>query len=150
MLDYLQKCILHFIETQEWLDKNNAIWLSVPAYHDLRPKHESYDESSQWNVKEMKEMSWYLPRVATQTLRGSSPAQCPILNHAIECIQALLEFYMYARYKSHDDATLSYLEDAMGRFYTFKDVFLLRLVGKIVQAEANALRLILMKKWKID
>jgi len=32
---------------------------------------------------------------------------------------------MYARYKSHNDATLSYIKDALHRFHIFKDVFLL-------------------------
>jgi len=107
MRDHLQKCIFHFMKTHEWLDRYNAIWLSMPAYHDLTPKNKSYEEVSQWNVKEMKEMSRYLLGVVTQSLRGGNPAQRPIFNRAIECTQALLDFYIYARYKSHNDATLS-------------------------------------------
>jgi hypothetical protein len=34
-LDHLQKWIFHFTKTHEWLDKYNAIRVSVPAYHDL-------------------------------------------------------------------------------------------------------------------
>jgi len=73
----------------------------------------------------MKEMGRYLLGVVTQSLRGGSPAQRPIFNRAFECTRALLEFYMHARYKSHDDATLSYIEDALWHFHNFKDVFLL-------------------------
>jgi hypothetical protein len=57
MLDHLQKWIFHFMKMHERLDKYNAIWLSVPAYHDLTPKTMSYEEVSQWNGKEVKEMS---------------------------------------------------------------------------------------------
>jgi len=57
---------------------------------------------------------------------------------------------MYARYKSHDDATLSYTEDALHRLHTFKDVFLLRRAGKKAKAKANALRKELVKKRKVD
>jgi hypothetical protein len=39
MLDHLQLWIFHFMKMQEWHDKHNAIWLSVPAYHDLAPKN---------------------------------------------------------------------------------------------------------------
>ena len=53
MLEHLQKWIFHFMKTHERLDKYNAIWLSVPAYHDLTPKNKSYEEVSQWNGKEM-------------------------------------------------------------------------------------------------
>jgi hypothetical protein len=94
MLDHQQKWIFHFMKKHARLDKYNAIWLSVPAYHNLTPKHKSYEEVSQWNGKEMKEMSWYLLGVVTQSLRDRSPAQRPIFIPPIECKRALLEFYM--------------------------------------------------------
>jgi len=122
ILDNIQKWIFQFMKRHEWLDKFNAIWLSVPTYHDLTPKIKSYEEVSQLNGKEMKEMSRYLLGVVTQSLWGGSPAQRPIFNRATECTRALLEFYMYARYKSHDDATLSYMGDTLHCFHTFKDV----------------------------
>jgi len=125
MLDHLQKLIFHFIKSNEQLNKYNAICISVPAYHAMTPKDKSYEEVSQWNEKEMKEMSRLLLGVVTQSLWGGSPAQRPIFNHAIECTQTLLEFYMYARYKSHYDATLSYMEDALHRVHTFENDFLL-------------------------
>jgi len=138
------------MKTHERLDKYNAIWLSVPAYHNLTPKNKPYEEVSQWNGKEMKEMSRYLPGVVTQSLRGGSPAQRPIFNHAIECTRALLDCYMYAQYKSHDDATLSYMVDALHRVHTFKHVFLLGRAGKKAKAKADALRTELVKKRKVD
>jgi hypothetical protein len=94
MLDHLQKWIFHFMRMQERVDKYNAIWLSVPAYHDLTPNITSYEEVSQWDGKEMNVLSRYMLEVVTQSLRGGSPAQRPIFNHAIECTRALLEFYM--------------------------------------------------------
>jgi len=98
----------------------------------------------------MEDTSRYLLGVVPQSLRGGSPAQHPIFNRAIECTQALVEFYMYARYKSHDDATLSYMDDAWHRFHTLKDVFLLGRAGKKAKAKANALRTELVKKRRVD
>jgi len=95
-------------------------------------------------------MSWYLLGVVTQSLRGRSPAQHRIFNRAIECTRGLLEFYMYVRYKSHDDATLSYMEDALHCFHTCKDVLLLGRAGKKAKAKANALRTELVKKRHVD
>jgi len=37
-LDHLQKWVFHFMKMHERLDKYNAIWLSMSAYHDLTPK----------------------------------------------------------------------------------------------------------------
>jgi hypothetical protein len=68
MLDHLQSWIFHFLKTHERLDKYNAIWLSVPAYHDYTPNNKSNEEVFQWNGKEMKEMSRYLLGVVTQSL----------------------------------------------------------------------------------
>jgi len=73
-----------------------------------------------------------------------------MFNRAIECTRALSEFYMYARYTSHNDATLSYMEDALCRFHTFKDVFLVGRAGKKPKAKANALRTGLVKKRRVD
>ena len=150
ILDHLQKWIFHFMKTHERLNKYNALWLSVPACHHLTPKNKSYEEVSQWNGKEMKGMSRYLLGSATQSLQGRNPAQRRILNHTFGCTWALLEFSMCARYKSHDDATLSYMEDTLHHSHTFKDVFLLGRAGKKAKAKANALRTELVKKQKVD
>jgi len=68
MLDHLQKWIFHFMRMHERLNKYNALWLSVLAYHDLTPKNKSYQEVSQRNGKEVKEMSRSLLGVVTQSL----------------------------------------------------------------------------------
>jgi hypothetical protein len=43
MLDHLQKWIFHSMKTHERLNKCNAIWLSVPAYHNLTLKNTLYE-----------------------------------------------------------------------------------------------------------
>jgi len=150
MLDHLQEWNFHLLKTHERLDKDNAICLSVPADHDLTPNNKSYEELSQSNGKKMKEMSRYLLGVVTQSLRGGNHGQHPIFNRTIECTQAFLEFYMYAQYKSHVDATLRYMEDDRHHFHPIKAVMLLRRAGKKAKAEANTLRTELVKKRKVD
>ena len=150
MLDNLQKWIFHFMMKHEPLDKYNAICLPMPAFHDLTPKNTSFELLAQCNEKEVKEMSRYLHRVVSQYLQWGSPTRHPIFNCAIDCTLALLEFFMYARNKSHDHATLSYMADALHGCYIFNDVFLLERPGKYVKAIANALRMELVKKRKVD
>jgi hypothetical protein len=69
MVDHLLKWLFHFMKTHNRLDKYHAIWLSVPAYHNLTPKNKSYEKISQWSGIEIKEMSRYLLGVVIQTLR---------------------------------------------------------------------------------
>jgi len=68
VLEHLLRLIYHFMKRHKRLDKYNAIWLSVPAYHDLKPKIMSYEEVPPWNGKVMKEMRWYLLGVVTRSL----------------------------------------------------------------------------------
>jgi hypothetical protein len=63
----------------------------MSAYHNLTPKSKSYEDVSQWNGKEMKEMGWYMLGVVSQSLRGGSPVQLSIFNPVIEGRWALLE-----------------------------------------------------------
>jgi hypothetical protein len=150
MHDHLQKLIFHLMKMHEQLNMYNAILLSVPAYHTHKPKDKSYEEVYRCNRKEIKEMSECLLEIVTQSLRGGNTAQHPIFNHAIECTQELLDFSMYAGYKSNDDVTLTYMEDTLQRFHTFKNVFLLRRHGKKVKPKFNALGMELVKKRKVD
>jgi len=57
---------------------------------------------------------------------------------------------MYAQYKSHDDTTLSNMEDTWCRFHIFKDVFLLRRADKKAKATANSRRMEHVKTRKVD
>jgi hypothetical protein len=68
MLDHFKNCISNFMKRHEQLDQYNAICLSVPTDHDLTRKNMSYEEVSEWNQKEMKEMSRYLLGVVTQSV----------------------------------------------------------------------------------
>jgi len=95
-------------------------------------------------------MSRYLLGVVTQSVQGRGPTQHLIFNRAIECPRAVLELYMYARYKSYDNATMSCMEDTLHRFHTFKDFYLLGRAGKKAKAKGNALRTKVVKKRKVD
>jgi len=57
---------------------------------------------------------------------------------------------MYAQYKSHNDETLSYMEDALNRFHNFNDVSLHGQAGKRAKARANALRMEVVKNQNLD
>jgi hypothetical protein len=95
-------------------------------------------------------MSQYLLGVVTQSLGGGSPTQHPIFNSTIACTPVLLKFDMYARHKCHDDASLSYMEDALHCVHICKDIVLLERAGKQVKAKANTWRAELVKKRKVD
>ena len=53
---------------------------------------------------------------------------------------------MSSRYKSHDDDTVEYMENALLRFHGSTDVFLCAQVGKRARAKAGNLRTELVRK----
>jgi hypothetical protein len=71
------------MQTPEWLDKYNAVWLSVPAYHDLTPTTKLHEMVTPWKGKEMKEISRYSLGVVTQSLQRGRHAQHHIFNLTI-------------------------------------------------------------------
>jgi hypothetical protein len=95
-------------------------------------------------------MNRYLLGVVTQSIRGGCTAHSPIFNCLIEYTHTLLEFYMYARYKCHDDATLRYISDCLHRFHALNDLILLGRASKQLKATAKSHRMELMKKRIVD
>jgi hypothetical protein len=83
------------MNTHQLLNKYNAIRLAVHAYHDLTHNTLLQEDVSPWNGKKMEEMSSNLLPVVTQSLQGGSPAQHPILDHAVGCTLGLFEFNQY-------------------------------------------------------
>jgi hypothetical protein len=62
------------------------------------------------------------------------------------CTRALIEFYMYCQYESHDEDTLNLMENALRRFHNTKGIFLQFRVGKRLAAEAKDKRTELCKE----
>jgi len=77
ILNHLQKWIFHLMKAHQRLDKYNALWFSVPAYHDLTPKTESYEDVTECSRNEMKENSRYQPGVVTRLCEEEAPLSVP-------------------------------------------------------------------------
>jgi len=62
----------------------------------------------------------------------------------------MFDLYMYGWSESHNEATLSYMEDAVHPFLSFKDVVLIAQAGHSAKPEANVQLTELLTKWKED
>jgi hypothetical protein len=82
----------------------------------------------------------------TQSLCAASSTQHPTFKYKIVWTREVLEFYMSARYKSHEDASLSCMDDALYCIHTFKEVFLLGQPGNKAMAKSNTLTTELVKQ----
>jgi len=150
ILSNLQKWI-----STSWRCKNSSTSWMQSGYPCLltTTSHQKISHMRQFlNGMELgiKKTSQYLLGVVTQSIQGGSPPQHPIFSLPIQCMRALLEFCMYTQFKSHNNVTLSYMENALHYFDTFKDVFLLGRTSKNAKVKASTLITELMKKRKVD
>lgn len=137
MLKHLLAWLHEFLKQYKRLERFNDIWLSVPAYLDMSKPKRAYEEVSRWNGGEIKTMTRFLVGVLRNALRDPEPSQRSIFDRAIQCTRALVEFYFYCQYDSHDEETLDLMENALRRFHDYKDVFRQFRAGKRLTAEAK-------------
>jgi len=80
----------------------------------------------------------FLVAILHCALCAASASQHDIFNQAIESSRALVEFYFYSPYNSHDEQTLGLMSTAQQNFHHFKDVFRQFRAGKRVTQEGKA------------
>jgi hypothetical protein len=150
MLKHLLEWLQAFLKDHGRFDRFNNLWLSVPSYLGMAAPRLAYGEVSRWTGKEVKRMSTFVLAVLRNALRAPTPAERGIFDRAILCSRALLEFFFYASYPSHDQATLDLMENALRRFHATKDVFLRYRAGKRVAAGATERRADLIQQRDAD
>jgi len=82
-------------------------------------------------------MTRFLVGVTRNASRNPTPGEKAAIKSGVECTRALVEFYMYCQYESHDEDTLNLMEDALCRFHNTKVVFFQFRAGKRLSAEAK-------------
>jgi Plavaka transposase len=140
MLKHLLGWLSEFLKQHKRFEAFNNIWLSVPAYLDMTQPRRAYEEVSSWQGKEIKTMSRFLIGVLRNALRTPSASQRGVFNQAIECSRALVEFYFYSQYESHDEQTLALMSAALRDFHHSKNVFRQFRAGKKITQEGKARR----------
>ena len=115
LLDWLRECVGEGrtkLEAQALID---ARFRAVPKFTKLR-RFREFSKLSQWTGEESKEM-----------LRIIIPVFAPLLSEKnpdiLHAGRAIVDFIMLARYRSHDEATLEYMNAALERIDLLKEVF---------------------------
>ena len=87
---------------------------SMTDFPGLRHFRNGISHISQWTGREHKEMQ----RIIVGLLAGAVPPD------ALTVARALVDFIYYAQLQSHDDNTLTHLENSLSTFHQHKDVFI--------------------------
>jgi len=140
MLKHLLGRLSVFLKQHKHFEAFNNIWLSVHANLEMAQPRRTYEEVSSWQGKEIKIMSRFVVAVIHCALRAPSASLQDVFKQAIEGSRALVEFYFYSEYDSHDEQTLGLMSTALQGFHNSKDVFRQFRASKRVTEEGKARR----------
>jgi len=126
-----------FPKKDKWQPPFDDAWKEIPPYPGFSVPKKAYGEVTQWQGKEMHNLSLCISAVLVSALRNPDSSQHHDFQIALKCVSALVDFSLMAQYCSHTPDTLSYLERYLPTFHQTKDIFLEFRTSKATRAEAN-------------
>jgi len=102
----------------------NDAWKEIPPYPAFRVPKNANLEITQWQGKEMHNLSPCITAVLASALRNPHSSQYLDFKSALKCVSALVDFTLMAQYRSHTPDTLSYMESYLQTFHRTKVIFL--------------------------
>ena len=110
----------------------------LPPYPGFSVPKRAYREVTQWQGKEMRNLSRCISAVfLASALRSPDSSQHQDFNIALECFGALVDFTPMTQYCSHTPDTLAYMERYLQTLHQTKDIFLEFRTSKSTRAEVN-------------
>jgi len=86
-------------------------WKAVPQYPGYFVPKKANRERKQWEAKEMRNLGRCVLGVLAVALRPPDTRQVITFKHALDCVQALVDIYMRAQYRSHSAEMIAYKEE---------------------------------------
>jgi len=106
------------------------------VFRNQRTK-KAYGEVTQWQGKEMRNLSRCISAVIESAFRNPNSLQHHDFQNALKCVSTLVDFSLMGQYRRHTSDTLSYMEKYLAIFHRTKDVFLEFRTWKATRTEAN-------------
>jgi len=132
-----------FLKKHARLQAFDDIWKALPPYPGFFVPQKAYHDITQWQGKQMRNLGRGLLGVLVIALRQPDSQQVIPFKHALECVQALVDFNMMAQYRIHTPATIAYMEEYLYQFHRMKDIFLEFQVSKRTGAKVDKQRQVL-------
>jgi len=84
----------------------------IPPYPGFRARKKAYCKITQWQGKEMRNLSRCISAVTASALRNPDSSQYQDFKCAVKCVSVLVDFTLMAQYRSHTPDILSYMVSA--------------------------------------
>ena len=137
ILKHLMEWVQDFLKKHDRLDYFDEAWSTMGAYPGFTVPKKAYRQVSQWQGKEMRNLGRIVLPAFTAALRTPTEAQRHPFRAATRCVAALIDFHLLAQYKTHTEATLQYMQNALDSFHQEKDIFQEFRVGKRAQKDID-------------
>jgi len=112
-------------------------WKEIPPYPRFSIPKKGYREITQWQGKEMRNLSRCISAVLACALRNPDCSQDQDFPSALKCVSALVDFTLMAQYCSHTPDTLCYMESYLQTFHRTKVIFFELRTSKATRAQGN-------------
>jgi len=112
-------------------------WKEIPPYPRFSVPKKTYLEITEWQGKEMRNLSRGISAVLAFALRNPHSSQYQDFKSALKCVSTLVDFTLMAQYCSHTPDPLSYMASYLQTFQRTRDFFLEFCASKATPAQAN-------------
>src|SRR5205807_2995770 len=123
LFKHMMEWVEGFLKKHKRQQAFDDAWKPVPPYPRFSVPKKAYREVTQWQGKEMRNLSRCITAVLAAALRDPDSSQQLPFKRALQCDSALIDFSLMALYRSHTPETLSYMEKYLLLFHQTKDVF---------------------------
>lgn len=140
LLKHLMDWLVPFLEHHKRMTVFNQLWSLMPPYPGFSPFRKPYTAIVQWQGKEFKMLGRTLLPILGATLHNPTADQRGPFREAILCVKGLIFFHLMAKYHSHTDRTIGYMERYLEDFHHHKEVFARFRANKMTKKSALELR----------
>jgi len=137
LFKHIMQWVQGFLKRQKRQQAFDDAWKEIPPYPGFSIPKKAYREVTQWQGKEMRNLSRSISAVLASALRNPDSFQHREFPIALQYVSPLVDFSLMAQYRSHTPDTLSYLERYLLTFHQTKAIFLEFRTSKATRAEAN-------------
>jgi len=134
---HMMQSVEGFLKKHRQQQAFHDAWKEIPPYLGFSVPKKANREVTQWQGKEMRNLSRCILVVLASALRNPDSSQHHEFQIALKCVSALVDFSLMAQYRSHTPDTLSYLERYLLTFHQTTDIFLEFRTSKATRVEAN-------------
>ena len=137
LFKHMMEWVEGFLKMHKRQQAFDDAWKELPPYPGFSVPNKAYREVTQWQGKEMRNLSRCISAVLASALRNLDSSQHQDFNIALKCVGALVDFSLMTQYRSHTPDTPAYIEGYLQTFHQTKDIFLKFRTSKSTHVEVN-------------